>query len=398
MSANNKFKLAYITHYAPLLSPDADAIFIMQTCTEIVNQGVQLNLYVPKHQINVQASLNTLDSVWEFYGVSDNFHIHLLPSRFLYALRLPGRIIYKLFSLLRAIAGRPQVLYTRQLEVAWLAAQSGRITILAEHNPRTLTGRMLFRSLIRLANQPGKAIGFVTVTQAGAEFLLESGLDGERILVAPSAVRLENYPKDMDTRKLRRSLGLPVDKTIVGFSGNLYPGRGIEELIDAAKAHPSLHFLILGGFRQDIQRCQEFARGRALNNLQFAGFVPHYQVPNYLAASDILVMPYTTNTPTRREMSPMKMFEYMAAGKPIVATDLPVIREILTDKENAVLVEPDNAEALAAGIQWLLDHPAQSIAIGQRARQDAESHTWEKRAARILTWIESTFGEFMDKG
>jgi glycosyltransferase involved in cell wall biosynthesis len=113
------------------------------------------------------------------------------------------------------------------------------------------------------------------------------------------------------------------------------------------------------------------------------GQVPNRDVPTYLWAADVLVMPYTSQTPTVRYMSPLKMFEYMAAGRPIVATDFPVVREVLRDGHSALLVAPDSAEALRAGLQRVLSDPSLQRRLADAAREAAKAYSW--RGARSDT-------------
>jgi glycosyltransferase involved in cell wall biosynthesis len=103
---------------------------------------------------------------------------------------------------------------------------------------------------------------------------------------------------------------------------------------------------------------------------------------------DLLVMPYTTQTPTSADMSPMKMFEYLASGVPFVATDFSVLREVLIDGRNAVLVAPDSAEALVEGIWRLINDPELAASIAENAKQDVYQYTWENRARKIKALVE----------
>jgi len=175
--------------------------------------------------------------------------------------------------------------------------------------------------------------------------------------------------------------------------GHLYEGRGIEQLLECARLLEQPFFLIVGGETHDIERCKAVAQALGLSNVKFVGFVHQCEVPAYLLASDILVMPYTKATPSHEYMSPMKMFDYLASGRAIVATDFPVVREVLHDRQNAVIVPPGNGGDLASGIQWLLDHPKSAEKLGDRARRDAEQYSWENRVRRIVTWMREMFFE-----
>ena len=177
---------------------------------------------------------------------------------------------------------------------------------------------------------------------------------------------------------------------IVCYSGNIYEGRGIELLIDASLRLEGVTFLIVGGLEEEVKTYRDIAQKKRADNIQLVGFVSHESVPTYLLASDILVMPYTSSmtikggTKAAEFTSPIKLFEYMAAGRPIVATSLPTVHEILRHKENAVLVNPDSAESLCKGLQEVLDNPALACAISERAQSDVRDYTWEERAKKLL--------------
>jgi glycosyltransferase involved in cell wall biosynthesis len=191
--------------------------------------------------------------------------------------------------------------------------------------------------------------------------------------------------RNCSTADARARLGLPSAGCIVCHCGHLYPGRGIEETVDALPSLPGVRLLLVGGTPEDIERLRARAAARGVpDRVRFEGSVPNGKIPLYLRAADALIMPYTSRTPTVRAMSPLKMFEYMAAGRPIVATDFPAVREVLRDGENALLVPPDSAESIAAGIRRILDDPDLAGRISHRALQDVREYAWERRAEKIL--------------
>jgi glycosyltransferase involved in cell wall biosynthesis len=125
--------------------------------------------------------------------------------------------------------------------------------------------------------------------------------------------------------------------------------------------------------------------------VSLTGFVPRQDVPAYLAAADVLAMPYTSKTlvyagiETTAVMNPMKMFEYMATGRAIVGTKLPAVAEVLRDGETALLVEPDSAEALRAGIARLVADRSLAERLGKAAQTEArERHSWTAHVHQIL--------------
>jgi glycosyltransferase involved in cell wall biosynthesis len=291
-----------------------------------------------------------------------------------------------------ALTGR-HIIYSRHIELAFLAALYGRISIFESHNYVKVASHPLLGHWVRLLRNAERQVAMVVTTQAAAQAYEGLGVPRKRILVSPNGVDVKRFVCSEPIDEVRRSLGLPAGKTIVGFCGHLYPGRGIEELLECATRLDQIFFVIVGGEPDDIQTCKKKAQKLGLCNVRFVGFVSQFEVPNYLLASDILVMPYTKATPSHEYMSPMKMFDYLASGRAIVATDFPVVREVLHNRQNAVIVPPGRGGDLASGIQWLLDHPKFVEKLGGQARRDAEQYSWENRVRRIVTWMREMFFE-----
>ncbi|HLO14152.1 MAG TPA: glycosyltransferase, partial [Anaerolineales bacterium] len=162
---------------------------------------------------------------------------------------------------------------------------------------------------------------------------------------------------------------------------------GAELFLSLAKSIPQAHFVWAGGRSDDIQ---SWKRRVESDNVTFTGFIPNRDLPLYQAAADILLMPYSRSimgssgtADSANVASPMKMFEYMAAGRAIASADLPVIREVLNEKK-AVFCTPDDLEDWRVTIEALLNNEARRVKLGNQAKQDVQGYTWVARAARIV--------------
>ncbi|HKJ92341.1 MAG TPA: glycosyltransferase [Longimicrobiales bacterium] len=232
----------------------------------------------------------------------------------------------------------------------------------------------------------------VVVSQAMADEVLGRGVPPEKVLVNPNGVDADVYRPDVDGSDVRARYALH-GRTVVGFIGTFGPWHGAETLVRAAAAlrdRPDidladLRFLLIGdGARMPAvrQAVRDLDLGEAV---VLTGLVPQDQGPAHLAACDILVAPHVPNPDgTPFFGSPTKLFEYMAMGRGIVASDLDQIGDVLEHGQTAWLVTPGDAEALADGIVGLLD-PELRRRLGGRAREVAlERHTWDAHTRRIL--------------
>jgi glycosyltransferase involved in cell wall biosynthesis len=162
----------------------------------------------------------------------------------------------------------------------------------------------------------------------------------------------------------------------------------MELFVDLAKKKPAIHFIWAGGQPQDVEIWR--AKTKDIPNVTFAGFVPNAQLPIYQAAADFLLMPYArkigtsgANGNSAQISSPMKMFEYMASGRAILASDLPVFHEVLNEN-NAVFCPPEKLVSWEGALQALADNPERRAVLAQQARADAQAYSWTERAKRIL--------------
>jgi glycosyltransferase involved in cell wall biosynthesis len=378
-------RFAYITHFAPIPSTMANSIAVMRFCNALSIRGITLELIIPSDFKGARKIKNERE-IWDFYGLEVTFKISRIPSKKYYKFGVIGRIVFKSLLVFIGIYNKNDLLYFRHVELAILAGLLGKIVVIELHQISDIDNSLSLKLLTRLAKK--RKIFFVVITHKGAKKLLRHGVDENKILVAPSAIDNMNFIQNISHTETRMKLQLRNDQKIIVYSGNLYEGRGIEKIIEAMRDFPQLMLVIVGGNQKDIDRCKEIVLNNPHKNILFVGSVLPREVPDYLLAADMLVMPYTTYTSTHKDMSPLKMFEYMASGKPIISSDFPVLREILKDKVNSILVEPDNASAISEGIQWVLDNPKNAKLIAEQARKDVEQYTWDKRAERIVKFLE----------
>jgi len=243
-----------------------------------------------------------------------------------------------------------------------------------------------------------KLKSIIVITQGLKGFFVRQGVSPDKILVASDGVDIKMFDVRCSKSETRKELNLPLDKKIVGYVGRLETmekEKGIDVLIKAFKIlKESLNEVLLccvGGPQNRIKDYLDLSQKTGLEekDIVFVDQVKQKLIPKYLKSFDVLAMPFPYSRHYAFYASPLKLFEYMASGRPIVASDLPSIREIL-NKENAILVEPDNPEALVLGIKEILRSPRLSDKISAKALQDVQQYTWQKRAQRIYEYFRNT--------
>jgi glycosyltransferase involved in cell wall biosynthesis len=241
-----------------------------------------------------------------------------------------------------------------------------------------------FRRIIR------KAKFAVTISEYTKDNWVNSWIAGDKIIVLPSGVNLEYFERITENKEqLREGLGLADSKKIITYCGGLYEHRGIEELLHCASKCGDYLFLFLGGTEEQIEKYQTYIRSRfqrQLPNVIFTGYVEHSKAALYFKTSDILAAPYSKNIKTVQHMSPVKLIEYLASKVPVVVSDLPAIRAILSQDE-VTFCRPDDAAGLYEKIKLVLDNYGQAESKAVKAYEKAANLTWNKRAERIVALL-----------
>jgi len=269
---------------------------------------------------------------------------------------------------------------TREVEIAH--GLRGRERVFLEVH-RVPGGRLRRRWLLQAA---ADLAGVVAISEGVEEDLIALGVNPRCIHVAHDGVDLQRFAGLPTRAEARAALGLEERKHLVVYTGGLLEWKGVDGVLTAARLLPEVQFVIAGGMDADVARLRGLAGD--LPNLRLDGFQPTDRVALYLAAGDLGLVP-NRSTPaiSARYTSPLKVFEAMAAGLPLVCSDLPSLRDLLSPEE-AEFVAPDDGGALAAGIERLLaDEDRRSrLAVAMAAR--APHHSWQARAQQLLLWMD----------
>ncbi|MBW1743088.1 MAG: glycosyltransferase [Deltaproteobacteria bacterium] len=275
-------------------------------------------------------------------------------------------------------AKRPDLILTRSPNAGRLCVQEGISTIIERHAPPEEHQFPHIQSI----KDAESFLGIVTTTDDHKTAYIEAGIPEEKIFVESNAVDINAFSGFPDKNSLRESLDLSNNRFLATYSGHLYQDRGVEDILQCAVRLKEVQFLHVGGWEEDVARRE--LEAQHLNNVLFTGFVPNSRIPKYLAASDVLLMPYSRGCKVVPWMCPLKLFEYMASRRPIIATDLPAIRKHLQDGRNARLIPPDSPGALTEAIAWIRDNPNEASRMAGAAFEDVRSCTWTNRAKAIL--------------
>ena len=377
----------------------AHGLQITHNCEAFAQAGAQVTLWIPRRTNTPE--LRAVADPWAHYGVERLFAVRRLacvdlmplaagraqPEKLAFALQT---LTFTLAALLAALATRADVYYTRDLyTLLALSLVKRRRALAYEPHRRSQT-----RAGRRLQNIAARRAGAVfPVTPPLAQALIADGLPAARALVAHDGfrrARFENLPPQGDAR---RTLGWPADAFIVGYVGRLHTmglDKGIGTLIDALARTGGVALALVGGPDEMAAalRRRWLEHGRAEADLLYAGQVAPEHVPLCLRAFDVCAMALPWTQHFAYYASPLKLFEYMAAGRAIVASDLPAWADVVQDGETALLVPPGDADALAAAIARLRADAGLRARLAENARARALAHyTWDARARAILDQI-----------
>jgi glycosyltransferase involved in cell wall biosynthesis len=359
-------------------SNTANSIQVMKATHALAELGHSVTLLVPGEG---QADWDSLQS---FYGLQTRFEVEWIPENLAFR-----RYDYAFKAVRRARELAPDLVYTWVLQAAVLSLSHGVPTILELHD--RVTGRLgpwLFKRFWRSQTAHRLLTNTAALRKVLSDEFALSPKPGQ-VLIAPNGVELERYRGLSTPERARDKLGLS-QRFTAGYTGHFYVGRGTSLMLALAKRMPELQFLWVGGQPDDVADWRERLDTEGITNVTLTGFVENTVLPQYQAAADVLLMPYGTRIAgsgggnSAEVASPMKMFEYMAAGRPIITSDLPVIREVLNE-DMAVFCPPEDVDAWQEALLLLKKDKDKRESLAKVAKAAVGAYTWQARAERALS-------------
>lgn len=363
---------------ATVPSDIANSIQTMKSSQALSQLGNDVTLLV-----SGSTSVADWPSLARQYGLTHPFRVEWLPP-----LPIAARLLFMVQAVFNAHNLGADLVYTRLPQSAVLALLLGLPVVMELHAPPTgVFGPWWYKLFAKLPGRKrviGITHALLTVLKRDFGIAFNPG----QFVVGPNGVDFDRFEGLPEPQEARRQLNLPESPTAV-CTGHLYAGRGVELFVEMAKLIPDANFLWVGGRPKDVETWKARATEMGVTNIAFTGFIPNIELPLYQAAADILLMPYgrkitgSSGGDSSEYCSPMKMFDYLAAGRAIVTSDLPVFHEVLNER-NAVFCPPDDAPAWIAAVRALLNNPADREALAVQAKTDSRQYSWTERANRAL--------------
>lgn len=382
-------KLHYFVRTS-LPSRSANSHQVMRMCNAFTSNGHELKLYCfsdKKNQDNYSAP-----NIRAFYNVAGKFSISKIPvlafsrSRTMYLLSTALTLI-KLIPFFKK--SDADLIYGRDLLACTVAGILGKEVIFESHFPVWHSRLESFLIAILVRQKSLKTVVVIT-NSLKREYEQKYSQLANKLIVAPDSADEISRHGEWESKLEGSSSSLKV-----GYVGHLYKGKGMEIISALAKKMLDVEFHIIGGMESDVKYWKEQA---STENIFFYGFICQGNLPHYFPYLDICLLPNQTRVHAygeehaRRKQnigdytSPLKMFEYMAYRKPIIASDIPVLREVLTDR-NALLVPPDSIGDWIKAVRLLESRDIRERLASQAYTDFTARHTWSARAAKVLSGL-----------
>ena len=373
-------RLLYVVN-ARIPTEKAHGLQIIKTIEALEKAGVDVTLFVPKRKNYIKISIET------FYNIKHEINVVRVLDLVRPVQYLSERLYFPLqrmwfgFAAFAYALFWPGVIYSRDITISFFLSLFGKRVAYEDHQPKE-RWRWLYAFFLRTIRRK-----VVVARHLIAEYKTMR-VSKKSYVCAPNGADVAEFDKVSADKTLWNSeFGIPKGMPIVLYVGHFYRWKGVYTLLDAAKDIKATVVLI-GGTKEDYEAVMRYVKERVLANVYLHPFVPHHDVIRYIKSANVLVLPNTADEErSQKYTTPIKLFEYMASGVPIVASNVPSFTPYLENNKNAFLCEPDNAEALATAVNYTLQNPDNAKQFAQRAREAANQYTWDSRARIIVKFI-----------
>ncbi len=373
----------------------ADTIVIINTAAALGAAGAEVELVTPKLWRRHQSE----EEICAHYGVRHTFKLTRLtgwppPKR---TLRLE-KLAHGLLGPIHATLRNSDLIHSRDL-IPLIVANTWNLPWSFETYRRHAEEKPWLPPIMRRLGV-SRAVGAIAHSKASGNDLVELGFDSDAVLVARPGISPGRFSPSLDKVTARQRCGLDVDGPIISYVGNVGPMKGTDEIVDLARRIPKARFLVVGGSAKAVAEMRKSLESQHIDNVIMVGHQPPPEVPKFLYAADVLFVPaifFNSFSGTFSELlplrilpgTPLKLYDYLATGRPIVSADQPHNRDLLRHEHTALMVPPSDGEATATAIQRILADPALAERLSNNSLTEAGEYTWENRGKRMLEFFET---------
>ena len=368
-------KLIYIANVR-MPTEKAHGIQIKKMCEAFSNQGLEVELIVPWRFNKIK------QDPFEYYKIKRNFKIKKIFSLDLIPLGIPKigfwiqSISFAKLLFFYSLFKKADIIYSRDSFSLYPLSFFKKNLVYESH---VFPNNIFFHKKVFK-----KSRAIITITQGLKNLFIKKGIDGNKILVAADGVDLEDFNIEITKEEARKKLNLPLDKKIVMYIGLFDEWKGYLTLLKSSNffKDEQIKLVMIGGTEKQVQNLK-----KEYPDVIFLGYLPYTDLPLNQKTADVLVIPNSGQMAiSKYYTSPLKLFSHMVSQRPIVASDLPSLREILNEN-NAILVKSDSPQALVEGIEKALKNPDFSAKISLKALKDVQKYSWAERVKNILSFL-----------
>ncbi len=355
-------------------SYNASSLQVVSMCNEISNTIGKLTLITPNTGLNKSLS--------EHYGIKKNFSVikikkfNKFPRGFNYYL-------YSIYSIFCAIKLRPNIFITRNYFTLFLLLLLRKKVIFEVHSSLSIEGRLV-NFIVRYFKilDSKNIVNLVFITKSVKNFFYEKyKIKSKNVSILSSASNIKTF-----LPKYQKKLFLKI-----GYFGLINKSRGVDFLCQLSKIDPRNKYYIYGGTRDFVN----FYKRKFTNkNIFFHEYIPYKNIKNLICKMDLLVMPYEKKVTASGNVgniasftSPMKLFDYMSSSKPIIASSLNVLKEVLVDKKNCIFVDSLNIFKWRLAVKKILLNNTQREIISRNNFSLAKNYTYHKRVLKMFNGL-----------
>ena len=380
-------KILYIAN-SRLPTEKAHGLQIMKTIEALINQGVEVTLLLPRRRNSIVTDIQA------YYGLNHMPRLVYVPNIFGF---LESHFHKLYFSLQRlfffkatfwyGLFSNCDAIYSREITACFFLSLFGKRAYFEDHEPKK-RWRGLYNLFIRRIYRK------IIVAQGLVELYESVGVARNSYTVIPNGVDVDEFKSaSIDKNIWRDFVGLEPNEKVILYVGHFYKWKGVFTLLDASEYIEIGQIVMIGGLPNDREMINDYIKQHELGRIHVHPFVTHEKIIPILKSADVLILPNTREEErSSKYTTPIKLFEYMAAGVPIVASDVESFRWYLKDNENALIFKADDPKSLGQMINQVLSDADLAQKLVDNAKKTVLDYTWEHRAELIISYITNKNG------